>query len=230
MAQSPKSFFPTANDVLSADLPRRGRVLLILLKSHEGGGGVHQPIGGFNRDYFFANMDGENRYLGTPVSPPVYGLDQPKVTMAFREAWSWLEKESCLIHTPGQPHSEWFLITSGGEKLFSKATRFEQWEKEGLDAVKHKLSTDPLGKIGGTPEVRAWAAQWVHMKEDYNLDSLGEEMGVSLHPNQIQNRSQTVVQENIIQKAVFLSYRRSTIAWAQLISQHLTHRGYDVFF
>jgi hypothetical protein len=51
-AQSPKSFFPTADEEVNADLERRGRILLILLKSYEGLGGVHQQPGGFNRSIF----------------------------------------------------------------------------------------------------------------------------------------------------------------------------------
>jgi tetratricopeptide (TPR) repeat protein len=33
-----------------------------------------------------------------------------------------------------------------------------------------------------------------------------------------------------IEKTVFISYRRTSVAWALAIYQNLTHRGYDVFF
>lgn len=147
-AQSPKTFFPTAEALVNADLERRGRVLLILLKSYEGLGGVHQQPGGFNRDYFFADMEGVNKYLGMPPRGPDYDTEQSKASMAFREAWGWLEKESCLIQTPGHSASDWFSITPAGEKLWAKAIRFEQWEKDGLESVRNRLRTDPLGKIG----------------------------------------------------------------------------------
>jgi hypothetical protein len=165
--QSPKQFLPTADDVLNADLPRRGRILLIVLKSYEGQGTVYQHNGGINREYFFGMMERRNMGLGPlPSQEPEYGADQSKVSMAFREAWNWLENESYLIHTPGQPASDWFSITPGGEKFWAKAVRFEQWEKEGLDAVKHKSLNDPLGGIGGSPEVRQMAGEWVRMKEN----------------------------------------------------------------
>jgi len=91
-AQSPKLFFPTAQELIHADLERRGRILLILLKSYEGLGGVHQQPGGFNRDYFFADMEGVNKYLGKAPRGPDYGPEQPRVLMAFREAWGLRKK------------------------------------------------------------------------------------------------------------------------------------------
>jgi hypothetical protein len=64
--QSPKQFLPTADDVLNADLARRGRVLLIVLKSYEGqGSAIYQGSGGINREYFFAMM--ERRKI--PIGP-----------------------------------------------------------------------------------------------------------------------------------------------------------------
>lgn len=46
-----------------------------------------------------------------------------------------------------------------------RKTRFEQWEKLGLESVRHGLLNDPLGTIGGSPEVRELAREWVRMKE-----------------------------------------------------------------
>jgi hypothetical protein len=166
--QSPKQFLPTADDVLNADLARRGRVLLIVLKSYERqGSAVYQGSGGINREYFFAMMERRKIPIGPmPSQEPEYGADQSRVSMAFRGAWGWLEKESYLIHTPEQPSPDWFSITPDGETFLRKVIRFEEWEKEGLDAVKHKLLNDPLGGIGGPPEVRQWAGEWVRMKEN----------------------------------------------------------------
>ena len=93
-AKSPKLFLPTAEDVLNADLPRRGGVLLIVLKSHEGGGTIYRDNGGINREYFFGVMDGRNMYLGpSAIQAAEYGADQPKVSMAFREAWIGLKRK-----------------------------------------------------------------------------------------------------------------------------------------
>ena len=39
--KSPKLFLPTAEDVFNADLRRRGEVLLMVLKSYEGGGTIY---------------------------------------------------------------------------------------------------------------------------------------------------------------------------------------------
>jgi hypothetical protein len=109
--KSPKLFLPTADDVLNADLPRRGAVLLMVLKSYEGQGTVYQYNGGINREYVFGVMEGRNMYLGpSAIQAAEYGAEQPKVSMAFRAAWGWLEKESYLIHSPGQPSADWFSV------------------------------------------------------------------------------------------------------------------------
>ena len=34
----------------------------------------------------------------------------------------------------------------------------------------------------------------------------------------------------VLEKTLFICYRRKDVPWALLISQNLTHRGYDVFF
>lgn len=33
-----------------------------------------------------------------------------------------------------------------------------------------------------------------------------------------------------VEKTVFISYRRTNVAWALAVFQHLTHHGFDVFF
>ena len=58
------SFFPTADDVLRADLPRLGGVLLIHLNSWKETGKVYQVPGGFNRQYCLDMMEGPNRGFG----------------------------------------------------------------------------------------------------------------------------------------------------------------------
>ena len=100
-----------------------------------------------------------------PQSGPEYGNRQQEVTAAVVEAFGWLENNNYLLRTPGQPAPDWFIVTRAGNELLRKSIRFEQWEKRGLDSVKQRLVHDPLGTIGGTPEVRQWAAEWVRMKQ-----------------------------------------------------------------
>ena len=56
-----KKFFPSPDEVLVADRDRLDEILLQHLKTYEGGGTVHQPVGGFNRDYYIAVMEGKPR-------------------------------------------------------------------------------------------------------------------------------------------------------------------------
>lgn len=160
------SFLPTADDVLRADLPRLGRILLIVLDSWKEVGKVYQPNGGINRGYYIAMMEGRIVGLGQPPqNGPEYGSRQAEVTAAVQEAFSWLETNNYLMRTPGQPAPDCFTVTRAGQELLRKAIRFEQWEKRGFDVVKQGLVHDPLGGIGGTPEIRQWAAEWVSIKE-----------------------------------------------------------------
>lgn len=46
-----------------------------------------------------------------------------------------------------------------------RKARFEQWERLGLDRVKHGLLNDPHATIGGPPQVRELAWEWVRRKE-----------------------------------------------------------------
>jgi hypothetical protein len=46
-----------------------------------------------------------------------------------------------------------------------RQARFERWEKLGLDAVKQDLATGGHRLIGGPPQVRALAREWVQIKE-----------------------------------------------------------------
>lgn len=163
-----KSFLPTADDVVNSDLPTLGGILLVHLKSLEGQRSpVYQPVGGINRQYFFDFMERRNTGLGPlPGSEPEYGTRQSEVSQALREAWNWLEKEGHLMRTPGQPLADWFSISRSGEKLLSRLARYEQWEKLGLDRVKSDLATGGNRGVGGGPEVKDMAWEWVRMKEN----------------------------------------------------------------
>ena len=153
------SFLPTAEDVLKADLPRLSRILLIIVNSWEGSGTVYQSAGGINREYCIAMMEARNIGLGPLLqNQPEYGARQPEVTKRVREAFHWLETNGYLLPTPNQLAIGWVSFTDAGKELLSKAIRFEQWEKLGLEAVKHGLS----------PQVREWAAEWTRLKESQN--------------------------------------------------------------
>jgi uncharacterized protein (TIGR02391 family) len=118
-----KRFFPSADEVLVADRDRLDEILLQHLKTYEGGQTVHQPVGGFNRDYYIAVMEGKPRYLGQLPTQPEYGDRQPDVSRRMREAWQRLVTKGYVIQTPDQPVADWFVITSAGEDLIK---RFKQ--------------------------------------------------------------------------------------------------------
>ncbi|MGH8602231.1 MAG: hypothetical protein ACREXR_05480, partial [Gammaproteobacteria bacterium] len=46
-----------------------------------------------------------------------------------------------------------------------RKARFERWESLGLDRVKHDLLSGGYRDIGGSPQVRELAWDWVKMKE-----------------------------------------------------------------
>jgi hypothetical protein len=112
----------------------------------------------------------ERRNIGLgplPGNEPEYGARQGEVSQALREAWNWLEKEGCLMHTPGQPAADWFSISREGEKLLQRLARHEKWEKLGVDRVKSDLMhTGGIRDVGGTPDVKEMAWEWVRMKEN----------------------------------------------------------------
>jgi hypothetical protein len=165
-----KSFLPTADDVVNSELPTLGRILLVVLKSYEGQSpAVYQPVGGINREYFFAVMEHRNAYIGPLTgNGPEYGARQPDVSRALREAWNWLEKEGHLMHTPGQPVADWFLPTRSGEEQIKEFTLREQLERLGLDRVKSELTKERprLGTVGGGSTEKDWIWKWVREKEN----------------------------------------------------------------
>src|SRR5216684_6578052 len=114
------SFIPTADELLTLDLPRLGGILLLHLKSYEGLNTVFQN-GRLNRDYFIAMLENRNVGLGPlPHKEPEYGAKQPQVIQALMEAWNWLEREGMLIRDPAQP-APWFTISRRGEELLKQS-------------------------------------------------------------------------------------------------------------
>lgn len=162
-----KSFLPTADELLSLDLPKLGEILLLHLKSYEGGRTVHQ-MSGFNRQYFVAMMERKNIGLGpVPGNEPEYGDRQPEVTRRTLEAWNWLERRGLLMLNPDQSSGDWFLITTDGTTLLQRLARYEKWENLGVDRVKADLTaTGGTRDVGETPEVKQMAWEWVRMKEN----------------------------------------------------------------
>jgi hypothetical protein len=160
-----KSFFPTADELLQQDLPTLGGILLTHLKSYEGLNTVYQHAG-LCRKYFLAMLENQNVGLGPLPKEPEYGARQPEVTQAMMEAWNWLEREGMLIRNPQQPSGEWFTISRSGEKLLQQSAREQQWEKLGVDVVKHDLMNGGLRFVGGPPENREAALAWVRGQEN----------------------------------------------------------------
>ena len=127
--------------MLSLDLLRLGQILLLHLKSYEGLNTIYQHAG-LNRGYFRAMLENRNVGLGSLPKEPEYGNRQPEVTKRMMEAWNWLERQCLLIHNDQQT-ADWFLISSEGERFLRDATRFEQWEKLGVERVKSKRQANP---------------------------------------------------------------------------------------
>ena len=116
-----KAFFPTADQVITADQDRLGETLLRHLKTYEGGGTVHQPTGQFNRDYYIQVMEGTAHGLGTLPTQPEYGDKQPQVSSRMREAWNSVVLKGYLMQNPQLRNSDFFVFTSAGEELLKRS-------------------------------------------------------------------------------------------------------------
>lgn len=113
-----KSFFPTADELLTQDLPTLGGMLLTHLKSYEGLNTVYQHAG-LHRGYFRAMLENRPVGLGPLPKEPEYGTRQPEVTKRMMEAWNWLERQGLLIQNDQQV-ADWFTISSDGEKYLDQ--------------------------------------------------------------------------------------------------------------
>jgi hypothetical protein len=162
-----KSFFPTADDLLTADRPRRGEVLLVHLNSYDDRvkqGGV------INRSYLNAMLENRNVGLGPLPNEPEYGARQPEVTRAVMDAWDWLEEERMLMHAH-QP-GDWFSISGRGQELLKRHELHERWEKYGVQLVKEDLVKNrgrQVLNVGSGSEQQTMAWDWVHMKEGQTM-------------------------------------------------------------
>jgi hypothetical protein len=154
------SFFPTADELLDAELPQLGEALLVHLNSYEG---QVKQNGRFHRDYLLGILEDRNMGLGQRPAGYDYGTRQADVTRRIMEAWNWLEREGLPIADPSC--RGWHVISTEGNAILSKLARFEYWEKLGVDRVKHDLLNGGFRVVGGPPENQELAWQWVRMKE-----------------------------------------------------------------
>jgi hypothetical protein len=160
-----KTFFPAADDIVNCDLPTLGMTLLVHLKSYEGLNTVYQHAG-LSRKYFQAMLENHSVGLGPLPKETEYGVRQPEVTEAMLEAFNWLVREGHLISNAQQPTGDWFTISRSGEKLLQQHARESQWEKLGVDVVKHDLMNGGIRFVGGPLENREAAMAWVRRKEN----------------------------------------------------------------
>lgn len=157
-----KSFYPTADELLAADLQQLGPDLLVHLNSYEDRVKQHA---GLNQGYFRAMLENRNVGLGPLPEEPEYGARQPEVTKRMMEAWNWLERQGLLI---SNGVDGWLIISSAGEELIQRKALHEQLERYGLDRVKSELGKDRprIGTFGGRAKDISWAWEWLRMKEN----------------------------------------------------------------
>src|ERR1039458_2210596 len=136
-----KSFFPTADELLSQELPALGVNLFMHLKSYIGLNTVYQHAG-FNKGYFRAMLENRNVGLGPLPKEPEYGVRQPEVTRRMMEAWNWLERQGVLIHNDEQV-GDWFIISSDAEKLL-KSNELTARATDGAEHSPRKANSRPF--------------------------------------------------------------------------------------
>ncbi len=160
------SFFPDTDELLAADMERLGEVLLVHLTSYEG---QVKQNGGFYRDYLLGMLEKRSASMGLGQQPPGYdyGPKQVEVTRRVMEGWYWLERQGFLIPDPSR--RGWHVLSTEGDRLLSKLNRHERWEKLGVDLVKQDLANGGLRYVGGPPEVREQAIEWIRRKEGHAM-------------------------------------------------------------
>jgi hypothetical protein len=163
MYRSLVSLVPKADDLLNLDIAALGTILLTHLKSYESQPGNSVYQNGLLSQGNFVRMQETKGYGYGPQ--PEYGDKQTEVNQALMEAWNWLEREGILIRDPKQS-APWFSISRRGEELIKQNAREEQWEKLGVDVVKHDLLNGGIRFVGGTLENREAAMQWVRRQEN----------------------------------------------------------------
>jgi hypothetical protein len=160
--RSLSSLIPNADDLLALDVERLGEVLLVHLESYrEAPGNAICQNGIISQRDFLDTLNARGHR-----QEPEYGAKQPEVSRALMEAWAWLEREGILIRDPRQL-APWFSISRRGEELLRRYARFEHFEKLGYNRVKSDMeNTGGMRDIGGPPENREAAWEWLAMKEN----------------------------------------------------------------
>ncbi len=154
--RSLKSFFPTADELLAADLPHLGQILLVHLNSYEG---QVKQNGRLYQGYLLAMLENRSVGLGPRLPGYDFGAKQPEVTRRVMEAWNWLERQGILIPDPSC--KGWHLLSTEGERLLAKHAEFERGKRLGFDPVKSDLKhnegrrTGDVGSASGGPNL-AW--------------------------------------------------------------------------
>ena len=139
-----RSFFPTAEELLAADLPELGETLLMHLNSYQDRVKQH---GRLYQGYLLAMLENRNVGLGPLPPAPEYGAGQPAVTRRVMEAWNWLERQGLLIADP-TCHG-WHSISTEGERLLAKRAGATS---KTTAQIEHSISANPSNPANGDTE------------------------------------------------------------------------------
>jgi hypothetical protein len=161
-----KSFFSTADELLTADTSRVGEALLVHLKGYEalGGNSVYQN-GLISQNNFRAGLEPIGH--GPLRQDPEYRERQPEVTRALMEAWDWLGHEGVLTRDSKQA-APWFSISRKGQDLLKRFELRLNWERAGVNFVKKDLRETGGAFVldRGKPEQqKKWALEWIRGQE-----------------------------------------------------------------
>src|SRR5262245_25894899 len=108
-----KWFLPTADSVLSLDLPNLGEIVLVHAFSYERG---FKQSGLVHPEYLEKALNNQQTYTGLPLLPePEYGTRQQEVTRAAMEAWNWLVRQGYVIEDSFR--KSWYGLSRAGENL-----------------------------------------------------------------------------------------------------------------
>ena len=144
---------PDADELLAHDLQNLSSILLMNLKSYQG-----TPDSAVYRKGLFS----ERGFLD--LERTEYGDKQAEVKRALKQAWDWLLLEGLLDRDFGE--FGWYSISRKGEQILRRGTKFREWERLGLNRVKHDLEKHGgVRPVGGGPLEVDLALEWVRMKE-----------------------------------------------------------------
>jgi hypothetical protein len=109
-----------AEELLNLNAQSLAEIVLQHLKSCEGTCPVVQN-GLANHRYFIALVEGRAGRMGLGLwnTTPEYGAQQPAVSEALEEAWTWLVNEGMLRRVI-ERGDEWYKITRAGEECLKR--------------------------------------------------------------------------------------------------------------